>query len=531
MERKISFYHEETKHHPHRLAPSPGRLDWANQPEPFRFWEGAPLVELPLLPDPSHPYESLYDFRIPEEESITLESLSKFLELGLGISAWKSAGGSRWAVRMNPSSGNLHPTEAYLLVAGSAGLSGLFHYNPYLHALERLKAFPPELEEALRAYLGEAILLFLTTVPWREAWKYGERALRYCLLDAGHALGSLRFSASVKGWRLKYASSFSDDELEALLGFDRLFWPEGEEEFPQMALFLYPRSRKEPPAEMPPSLLEAIASLPLLGRPSLLSRERVLWRRLYEAFELTRKPKTPPERWSFPFPPPLFLEPSPFSAEEVIRRRRSGHVYDPRGSVPLRLFVHALDKTLPRNDFSPFDAQVGVYSNLLLVVHRVEGLPKGLYALLRVPETEELLREKLSPSFRWERVLEEVPFYLLAEGDFREFAVFSSCTQEIAGDGAFLTVFLSLFSPLVEREPWRYRHLHWEAGLTGQVLYLEATAHRYSATGIGCFFDDVVHEALGLKDDTFQDLYHLTFGKAFEDPRIQTLPPYHHLRR
>ncbi|TVR64991.1 MAG: hypothetical protein EA420_04215 [Candidatus Competibacteraceae bacterium] len=31
----------------------------------------------------------------------------------LGLSAWKQHRGSRWALRCNPSSGNLHPTEGY----------------------------------------------------------------------------------------------------------------------------------------------------------------------------------------------------------------------------------------------------------------------------------------------------------------------------------------------------------------------------------------------------------------------------------
>ena len=34
----------------------------------------------------------------------------------MGLSAWKAYGGNRWALRCNPSSGNLHPTEGYLLL-------------------------------------------------------------------------------------------------------------------------------------------------------------------------------------------------------------------------------------------------------------------------------------------------------------------------------------------------------------------------------------------------------------------------------
>jgi hypothetical protein len=49
-------------------------------------------------------------------------------------------------------------------------------------------------------------------------------------------------------------------------------------------------------------------------------------------------------------------------------------------------------------------------------------------------------------------------------------------------------------------------------------------------TGIGCFFDDAVHELLGLVDDRYQSLYHFTVGHPLEDPRLTTLPPYSHLR-
>jgi hypothetical protein len=50
-------------------------------------------------------------------------------------------------------------------------------------------------------------------------------------------------------------------------------------------------------------------------------------------------------------------------------------------------------------------------------------------------------------------------------------------------------------------------------------------------TGMGCFFDDVIHELLGLRDGTYQDLYHFGAGKPVEDTRIATLPPYQHLHK
>jgi nitroreductase len=72
-------------------------------------------------------------------------------------------------------------------------------------------------------------------------------------------------------------------------------------------------------------------------------------------------------------------------------------------------------------------------------------------------------------------------------------------------------------------------HLFWESGIIGQVLYLEAEAHGLRGTGIGCFFDDAVHDLLGFDDHAFQSLYHFTIGDPVEDQRLTTYPPYYHL--
>ena len=76
-----------------------------------------------------------------------------------------------------------------------------------------------------------------------------------------------------------------------------------------------------------------------------------------------------------------------------------------------------------------------------------------------------------------------------------------------------------------------YRHLFWEAGLLGQVLYLEAEKHAVRGTGIDCFFDDSVHQILGIPagNTQFQSFYHFTVGSPTTDNRIDTLPPYSHL--
>ncbi len=75
-----------------------------------------------------------------------------------------------------------------------------------------------------------------------------------------------------------------------------------------------------------------------------------------------------------------------------------------------------------------------------------------------------------------------------------------------------------------------FSSIFWESGMIGQVLYLAAEAHGVRGTGIGCFFDDAVHEILGLADNQYQSLYHFTIGKPVEDPRLTTYPPYAYIK-
>jgi SagB-type dehydrogenase family enzyme len=226
---EVMRYHERTKHHFARFAPGPGQLDWANQPDPFRRFEGAPLTRLPLLgadeAPRSPPYDSLYRPGAVASAPLTMRSLSRLLEYALALSAWKQAGATRWALRMNPSSGNLHPTEAYVLAGAIEGLGeapGLFHYAPREHALERRADCPPQLFARLtRGLAAGGLLVGLSSIYWREAWKYGERAFRYCQHDAGHAIGTLRIAAATLGWSARVLDEVADETLAALLGLDR----------------------------------------------------------------------------------------------------------------------------------------------------------------------------------------------------------------------------------------------------------------------------------------------------------------------
>ncbi|HME07876.1 MAG TPA: hypothetical protein VKG25_12545, partial [Bryobacteraceae bacterium] len=119
-------YHESTKHSVESLRRARSRvLDWANMPDPFRHYEGVPVLDLP--PDPPAPQTPTLDvLRGVSGATTTADGpsfLSQLLFYSAAISASKrvASTGYRYALRVNPSSGNLHPTEFHFLTRGLRG--------------------------------------------------------------------------------------------------------------------------------------------------------------------------------------------------------------------------------------------------------------------------------------------------------------------------------------------------------------------------------------------------------------------------
>ena len=204
---------------------------------------------------------------------------------------------------------------------------------------------------------------------------------------------------------------------------------------------------------------------------------------------------------------------------------------DPRGHTDRESFYRILYKTLPGPDRVPSNTLPWSPAvHLVLFVHRVNDLEPGLYLLLRNREQEAALRAATRADFTWERPAacpEDLDLFRLLSGDARAASRQLSCQQAIASDGCFSLGMVARFEDALEQYgAWFYPRLFWECGMVGQVLYLEAEAASLRGTGIGCFFDDPVHELLGLTTLQYQSLYHFTVGQHVEDTRITTLPAY-----
>jgi SagB-type dehydrogenase family enzyme len=583
-------YHEQTKHDFNRYARALGYMDWANQPDPFRRYEGAPLHVLPLLAagdDPvASPYESLFASQSVPAQPLTLNSLSRFFEYSLSITAWKEYGGNRWALRSNPSSGNLHPTEGYLLIGEVAGLPlkpGLYHYASKEHGLEhRWHGLAEGIEALLQPFPAQSFFVGLSSIHWREAWKYGERAFRYCQHDIGHALGSLRIAGAVLGWRVFLLAGLDDRTIGIFLGLNRLHeFERAEPEFPELLCVVSPAPTPLPPLSPPdPSTSlragkggEQSAAIPLVidqaivehweqgdwrGKANRLSRDNpVPWEIIDDVTQASRKTSTEQTRWDATRGAPYKPAPLPeqddvkrtslpnlrsgtTSAHQIIHQRRSAVALDGTTSISAQQLFTMLERVMPYPNRPvalrpmPWDSLPWAPTiHLALFVHRVDGLPPGVYMLLRNadPALKTTLQQAMQQQFVWivpEGCPASLPLYLLEEGNTQRIATQVSCHQEIAGAGAFSLGMIAEFETSLEKHgPWFYKRLFWETGLIGQVLYLEAEAAGVRSTGIGCFFDDPVHRVLGWYPDTrFQSLYHFTVGGAVEDHRLTTLPPY-----
>ncbi len=525
-------YHERTKHHYYRYAHAPGYMDWDTQPHPFRFYEGTSSTQLPFLKDKQPAkYIELYERSRNHINEFSLKHIGAFLELSMGLSAWKSISETKWALRINPSSGNLHPTEAHLILPDmNENAGGVFHYDPFHHALERRAELSKIVWTEMEGYYKtKGFFIALSSIYWREAWKYGERAFRYCHHDVGHALAALSFSANLRGWKVTYLNTLSDKELRTILGFNQVSWIEHEEEHPDLLCFVHSHKNSKIPLSFPSETLSYFSDIKFQGTPNQLSKDHLDWDTIGDVSQATLKSKTEAKTFEWDANP-YFPQEFQFSAEQVIRQRRSAVAFDGKTTISKSQFLAMLDKTLPRQQSAPFD--LGLFDisiHLLLFVHRVEGMEPGLYFLVRNPNEYNLLKEKSSSEFQWKKIHEYLPLYLLKTGDFRQIAASVSCGQEIAGDSSFSLGMIARFDKEIKKAPHNYRTLFWETGMIGQVLYLEAEAHDVRGTGIGCFFDDPVHEILGVNDNSYQSLYHFTIGGAVEDIRLMTHPPYHHL--
>lgn len=472
-------YHDRTKHTAEALRRSRHFLDWVNMPDPFRHYEGAPLLDLPA--DPPEPASAA-----PDAHTF----LSQLLYYSAAVSASKVSGtGGRYALRVNPSSGNLHPTEFHFVTRGlnAAGTEGwpdgLYHYRPSSHMAEQRAAGSME---PLVPHSSAPLVFILTSIAWREAWKYRDRAYRYCLLDMGHAWQALALAAKAMGCETRAIGHFADGEIADSCRLSK-------DEWPMLIVEI----------ERPAGITGASGILFWTeGEANRLSPHQVGYPLIDEIHNLTthlvtgRKLEPKQEAGEhFPLPPPA-VSARPFG--ETVRGRRSALDFRGGGqgmSLPQLSAILAASSEPLSADFADHS-----FVQLYLYVHRVEGLEPGVYRYW--PQNAQL--------------------ELLQAGDQRIAAAGLSLGQDLAGNACVaFSMAADMERAVLAHGNRGYRYVYFEAGAIGQRLYVAAESLGLRATGIGAFFDDSVHSYLNLPSSRGQVIYHFAIGHAVPDPRIE----------
>lgn len=432
-------------------------MDWSLQPEVFKHYpEEFVTLSLDELPD-----------------------LQRFLSHSCGLTEKKVYSGGIYSLRSNPSAGALYPCELYLQARGVFNLAdGIYHFEPLSGNIRLLH--PLHGGEGVEGYWDQTVsvrglVLLVTAIYYRSSWKYGHRALRYCLLDSGHLLGAIEAAiwcredsasetqadgdpqvsgnsdtipsgegiAHCSGYDLEIITRFNRRQLQEDFGFKNRELP--------IAMVRYGK-------ETTAGVLCPDMQLPFINGSGFFIRDSVIELAFQETGDFFGKQSRNTT--------PYLADPDKLALAILQRRSIRAFTGTPIGKKDYQSVLQAAM------------AGVGIDCNvplqLFVVVNRVEGMEPGLYINDRC----------------------------LRLGNLAATAGYLCLEQALGADSA-VTVFLV-------GSPHNYLPLMLKAGLVGQRIYLAATLLGLGCSGIGAFYDQEVADFLET-DDLI--LYALAFGR------------------
>lgn len=478
-------YHNATKHSWHSIHASTHRLDFSNQPSPFKIYpelEGERLPtdlvssDMPALSALSRPSVS------PDSDEgnveLTLKHLAGLLYYSAGITKRGMVPGGQIFFRAAACTGALYHIELYLVCGGVPDLEdGVYHFGPHDFSLRQLRKgdYRSLLVEATgdEPSMAEAPAILVTSsVYWRNAWKYQSRAYRHSYWDSGTILANLAAMGRAYHIPLKVVTAFADDTVNQVLGLDVSR---------EAALQLVPVGSGS---------VESLGASPEIGGLELRVSPYSAWEMeypqieemhlatsLHSSREATDLRKVAPE--SVTTEPvgrtiPLDRLPEEELPEEpiepVIVRRGSSRRFR-RDPITFQQLSTVLEKAGQDFEADLIGNPGAGLAQAYLIVNNVTGLEPGTYVYHPGPGALEQLRE----------------------GEFRQEAGYLGLQQELPADASVNIYFLSDLNRVLDRYGNRgFRMAQTEAAMRAGKVYLAAYALRLGATGLTFFDDDVV---------------------------------------
>ena len=460
-------YHKATDYT--RSSLGGGGMFRSRRPDPVKTYDNLQMLRLPdpaELPDMPYSEVILGKTEGPRGR-LDFKTLSRMLACSHIVTASASTGRGKFYFRSVPSAGALYPTELYVSAMGLNGLEdGISHHQIIGWELAALRSgdFSEEWAE-LTGSSAPALIFPITSVFARSAWKYGNRAFRYCCLDAGHLAEALMLAATAEGLRAEV------HVFEDAVAANELLCIDGEREGALCAVSIKVDTedggQKEPcPARdklhdaggssggTTPEILEAyrMSMGPGVSADARISSDD-LGLDLIGTDKLPEKPAAVTESFA-----------------ETVHKRRSERRYADNLSKDETLSMLSMLRGVP-----------DVACRLAVVCGGAEGLADGLHLI-------------------------DLQGGLLAQAgsvDIRERLAEACLGQGFVARGSLVFVMLSDLEALQERfGAGGYRRALIEAGRQSHRIYLAATSLGLSACGIGAYFDHEVRDILGLAESS-----------------------------
>ncbi len=409
------WYHTSTKHSYTSVRTNPNQLSWEDQPRTYKNY-----------PDSYKKYKLNRD-----------KVEDNFLYHIAGLTAKKTYPSGEYYLRINPSAGALYPNELYFQARNVQGIEdGIYHYEVSSGSITLLQSITEN--EGLEPYFGyrtamKGYLFLVSAIYYRSAWKYKERAFRYCLLDAGHLLGSIESAALLKPHAVQMIYTLERQKLNRMFEFKEREW------------FLAGASMAVPVqgANVVPMEFE----LPYVDGSRTFKKRPIIEEAYEETLVLEACKKC--------IKAPKFTY-NAQKLQETIFSRRSQRGFQ-EGAITKGQFNFIMEM-IHQPILSDCDALVNIY----VVVNRVLDMPLGLY-----------------------KEGEYVKY-----GDFSKQAGYLSLEQYSLASSGAVTFFLT-------SDAKNYQALSQKAGIIGHRLYIASLYLNIGCSGIGAYYDDEVSDFVG----------------------------------
>ena len=428
----LNNYHQNTKHSYNSIRTNPNRVDWNNPPNKFKnYSKDYKRIQL-LNENPNY----------------------NFLYLIAGISAKKTYPNAEYYLRVNPSAGALYPNEIYFQVRNTDGFEdGIYHLEVASSSAVLLKKL--ELTQGIEnlldlPYSVDGFIFFISSLYFRSSWKYKNRAFRYCLLDAGHLIGTIEASSYLFDKDFELIYDFSKEKLNEFFSFD-------EKEFFTSIVIAGKKQQNEK--------VSFSLSLPTLDGASYIEenisffeKNKLVEMAYQDSLNIVDK-KAQENRAIFNFQKQRF--------QDTIFKRRSIREFSNQSisKIKFESILNVVNQAIK----SDCDEQVDIY----YTINRVEGMILGLY------KNGQLLRT----------------------GDFSSTAGYL-CLEQDLGKSSAVTFFLT-------SKGKNYQELYQKAGVIGHRLYIASNYLDIGCSGIGAYYDDEVCEFI---EENTMVLYALAIG-------------------